>query len=101
MADPTLTTGSPEVKSLVSNELEYLDKRTEFWRQQKPIYARVNEAKEKTMRMSMRGTRGKSLHRNEHPKGRGKGQREFVLKALEEIDQCKILPLPAALLHLR
>ncbi|KAJ8328399.1 hypothetical protein O5D80_003756 [Batrachochytrium dendrobatidis] len=31
-----------DVKGLVDNALKYLDTRTEFWRQQKPIYARKN-----------------------------------------------------------
>ncbi|KAJ3254231.1 Tetratricopeptide repeat protein 25 [Boothiomyces macroporosus] len=32
-----------KVKSLVDDALKYLDMRTEFWRQQKPIYARKKE----------------------------------------------------------
>ncbi|KAI8916067.1 hypothetical protein EDD86DRAFT_186113 [Gorgonomyces haynaldii] len=32
-----------EVKTLVDDALVYLDTRTEFWRQQKPLYARKNE----------------------------------------------------------
>ncbi|KAH6568091.1 hypothetical protein BASA60_008798 [Batrachochytrium salamandrivorans] len=32
-----------EIKGLVNNALKYLEIRTEFWRQQKPIYARKKE----------------------------------------------------------
>jgi hypothetical protein len=33
-----------KVKSLVHDALNYLDTRTEFWRQQKPMYARKKES---------------------------------------------------------
>lgn len=50
LADPTFVTpsmgrGGAAVRGLVSKGISYLDKRTEFWRQQKPIYARINEVK--------------------------------------------------------
>ncbi|KAJ3225287.1 Tetratricopeptide repeat protein 25 [Clydaea vesicula] len=34
---------NPEISNLVNSALIYLEKRTEFWRQQKPIYARKKE----------------------------------------------------------
>lgn len=42
------------VKDVVAGGINYLDKRTEFWRQQKPIYARVNEQKMKTTKKPLR-----------------------------------------------
>jgi len=47
-----------EVKGLATSGASYLDKRTEFWRQQKPIYARVNEAKVNAQRNTMKGSAG-------------------------------------------
>lgn len=40
----------PAVKELLSAGQEYLTDRTSFWRQQKPIYARVNERKARNQR---------------------------------------------------
>ena len=36
------------MSNLVSGGIQYLDNRTEFWRQQKPIYAREQEQKMRT-----------------------------------------------------
>jgi hypothetical protein len=36
------TTSGDAIWSLANNGLDFLDSRTEFWRQQKPIYARKN-----------------------------------------------------------
>jgi hypothetical protein len=48
LSDPTLIGGSSaDIKSVVSQELGFLEKRTDFWRQQKPIYARGYEQKQK------------------------------------------------------
>ena len=49
-----------------------MDSRTEFWRQQKPLYARK---KEKTV-----------LHRNK-PKPKPEDPAGFVVRSLDEIDQ--------------
>jgi hypothetical protein len=47
MNDPSLGLGKNQsVKKLAETGIKYLDKRTEFWRQQKPMYARKNEAKQ-------------------------------------------------------
>ncbi|EDQ91789.1 uncharacterized protein MONBRDRAFT_542, partial [Monosiga brevicollis MX1] len=47
LADPSLKLGEgTSVKSLAKNGIQYLDKRTEFWRQQKPMYVRKSEQRE-------------------------------------------------------
>ena len=44
LADSTLTGGAgADVAAMATSELEYLDKRSDFWRQQKPIYARQKD----------------------------------------------------------
>lgn len=57
---------------LVQGGLTYLDTRTEFWRQQKPLYARRKDTGKK-------------------PSGKKKktkvSQGKYVLKQLEEVDQ--------------
>ncbi len=45
--DPRSSTGE-NIHSLVCDGLRYLDTRTEFWRQQKPMYARHNEKRSKS-----------------------------------------------------
>ena len=70
-----------EISALVQEGLSYLDSRTEFWRQQKPMYARKREKELKKWNRSP--TR---------PISPFKGSREvtdytkFVFKSLEEID---------------
>eukprot|EP00055_Hartaetosiga_balthica_P013671 m.71095 g.71095 ORF g.71095 m.71095 type:complete len:554 (+) comp8337_c1_seq1:58-1719(+) len=58
MNDKSLNLGEAgqDIKSLAHEGLQYLDKRTEFWRQQKPIYARVNERKQKKAERNHRST---------------------------------------------
>ena len=60
------------IHGLISSGINYLDSRTEFWRQQKPLYARK---KEKPV-----------LHRNK-PKPKTEDPTDFVVRSLEEIDQ--------------
>lgn len=59
MNDPSMALGrGDDVKTLAGSGIRYLDKRTEFWRQQKPIYARVNEQKAaRTARQTIKSTR--------------------------------------------
>lgn len=59
MSDPSMALGQgDDVKTLATSGIRYLDKRTEFWRQQKPIYARVNEQKmARTARQTIKSTR--------------------------------------------
>ena len=59
------------VYELVQGGLSYLETRTEFWRQQKPLYARKGNKDAKT--------RGKKKTKPSVGK--------YVLKQLEEIDQ--------------
>ena len=67
------------IYSTVDDALTYLDARTEFWRQQKPMYARKREKELKKYRPSP--TRSKATGGVDHTK--------FVLKTLDEIDSCK------------
>lgn len=57
---PSSGSKSKKLPSLINGGLKYLDGRTEFWRQQKPIYSRKKDAERLTMRMSstMRSTKG-------------------------------------------
>ena len=62
------------VKGLAENCLKYLDSRTQFWQQQKPMYARKHEQKKKE---------------NARKRATTSAQREpteWILKNLEEID---------------
>ena len=60
------------IHGLISGGISYLDSRTEFWRQQKPLYARK---KQKPV-----------LHRNK-PKPKTEDPADFVVRSLDEIDQ--------------
>jgi hypothetical protein len=60
------------IYGLISGGINYLDSRTEFWRQQKPLYARK---KQKPL-----------LHRNK-PKQKTEDPADFVVRSLDEIDQ--------------
>ena len=62
MADPSLVMGQgEEIRNLAAAGVAYLDKRTEFWRQQKPIYARVNEQKAKELKKTQKSTQRATL----------------------------------------
>ncbi|KAM4691884.1 outer dynein arm-docking complex subunit 4 [Rhinophrynus dorsalis] len=63
-----------KVQDMIMNGILYLDTRTEFWRQQKPIYARERDRKI----MQQKWNRDK--HKPSDPT-------RFILKSLEEIDQ--------------
>jgi hypothetical protein len=65
---PNTKTGNA-IWSLANNGLDFLDSRTEFWRQQKPIYARK--------KMSLNS----SSQSNKNPL-------DYILKQLEVIDNC-------------
>eukprot|EP00051_Salpingoeca_urceolata_P013675 m.172611 g.172611 ORF g.172611 m.172611 type:complete len:517 (+) comp17860_c0_seq1:1883-3433(+) len=77
MADPSMQTATSQVTSLASGGVAYLDRRTEFWRQQKPMYARVNEKQQRTMRATKGATRKGSQK---------KATTQFILSSLEKID---------------
>lgn len=68
------TSTSQEVKNLILDGLEYLDTRTEFWRQQKPLYARKRDQRLRAM-----GREGKT--------GKQANPTRYVLRSLEEIDE--------------
>lgn len=60
------------IYGLVSSGIGYLDSRTEFWRQQKPLYARKKE---------------KPVMQRNKPKPKPEDPTDFVVRSLEEIDQ--------------
>ena len=70
------------VYTLVQDGITYLDSRTEFWRQQKPIYARKREKELKKWRPPPT--------RPQNPVSRSRGGEveytKYILKSLEEID---------------
>ena len=67
---------SATIQKLALDGINYLDSRTEFWRQQKPMYSRK---------------RDKEMRDRDARRGSGRGARgdaaKYVLKNLEEIDQ--------------
>lgn len=67
---------SRDIKDKVCDGLDYLHARADFWRQQKPMYARKRD-KERQMR---------ALRRHEH---RTKGEMDRILRNLEEIDDAQ------------
>ncbi|XP_075071427.1 outer dynein arm-docking complex subunit 4 isoform X2 [Mixophyes fleayi] len=62
-----------KLQDLILNAITYLDTRTEFWRQQKPIYAR--ERDRKIMQQKYNRERSKPSDPN-----------QYILKSMEEID---------------
>ena len=66
-----------QVKGLAQDCLDYLDTRTQFWQQQKPMYARKHEQK---MKENSRKRTGKQAQRDPG---------DWILKNLEEIDSGK------------
>ncbi|XP_064643391.1 outer dynein arm-docking complex subunit 4-like isoform X2 [Lineus longissimus] len=70
--DPMSKSGGV-IYDLVSEGLQYLDTRTEFWRQQKPMYARKRERKEQR-------------NQQKHKKG---SPNQYVIDELEKIDEAQ------------
>ena len=71
-AHPDISTASAcneQIRGLVNNCLDYLDSRAEFWRCQKPLYAREREKLE-----AKEGAKGADTTK-------------FILQALEDIDR--------------
>lgn len=64
------------IYDLVTSGINYLDTRTEFWRQQKPMYARKRD---RTLMQQKWSNRKTDPHASDRTK--------FILKNLEEIDQ--------------
>ncbi len=71
-ATKTNTKSGDAIWGLANNGLDFLDSRTEFWRQQKPIYARKSSYR----------TKGSSDPNKQNPL-------DYILKQLEVIDNCK------------
>ncbi|XP_071481076.1 outer dynein arm-docking complex subunit 4-like [Diadema antillarum] len=67
------TDSGNRIYDLVNEGLQYLDTRTEFWRQQKPMYARKREKEE------AKGAREKNKQKPADPA-------KYILKNLEDID---------------
>ena len=63
------------IYDLVSDALEYIDKRTDFWRQQEPLYARQNK---------------KAKPKKKPHKKAPADITKFILRSLEEIDQAMV-----------
>lgn len=65
------------VETLILGGINYLDTRTEFWQQQKPIYARVRDRKLMQQRwLPERKRKPSEVAR-------------YILKSMEEIDMCR------------
>lgn len=73
------------VDDRIHSELEYLDGRVEFWRQQKPMYARKREKELKKVKPEPTQPIGMSLRAQSGPSNHAR----YVLKSLEEIDAGK------------
>ena len=84
---PDLALGGSDiaVDERIHSELEYLDGRVEFWRQQKPMYARKREKELKKIKPEPTQPIGMSLRAQSGPPSHAK----YVLKSLEEIDASK------------
>jgi len=80
LKDPGLVLGRKDrsIYNTVEEALSYLDSRTEFWRQQKPMYTRKREKEMKKYKPSPTQPNTKGAGGADHVK--------FVLKSLEEID---------------
>lgn len=71
-SDPNTTMGKT-IFTLVEEGLMYLDTRTDFWRQQKPMYARRHE---------------KIMQKHRFDSNTGKlAPNDYIIKELERIDQ--------------
>lgn len=66
-----------KVADLVLSGISYLDTRSEFWQQQKPIYARVRERKLRQQRWI------RDKKRKPAEVGR------YIVKSMEDIDMCR------------
>lgn len=76
LADLLLNSKSTKLIDLIQDGLAYLDTRADFWRQQKPMYARKREQQLRRIKPSLTKPVGAS----------GRDYTKFILKSLEEID---------------
>lgn len=73
--DPNTPVGKT-ISGLVSQGLNYLDTRTDFWRQQKPMYARKHEKQMMKRENRSEGSNTAKLSPN-----------DYIIRELERIDQ--------------
>lgn len=71
------------LRDLVIDGLEYLDRRTEFWRQQQPIYSRKRDKYLRNIKPPITVPLGPSIRRG----GTEGDQSEYVRQNLEEIEE--------------
>ena len=70
------------LRDVVIDGLEYLDRRTEFWRQQQPIYSRKRDKYLRNIKNPVTVPCGPSIRKG----GKEGDQSEYVLQNLEEIE---------------
>lgn len=75
--DPNTPVGKT-ISGLVSQGLNYLDTRTDFWRQQEPMYARKHEKQMMRRENRSEGSNTAKLSPN-----------DYIIRELERIDQGK------------
>ncbi|RKP16648.1 galactose mutarotase-like protein, partial [Rozella allomycis CSF55] len=88
LADDPDFAPNDSLSDLINEGLQYLESRTEFWRQQKPIYARKTETKRIHEKLN-RSKQSDSPRRSESAISSQKGK-----SALNEIEMSKKVPLP-------
>lgn len=76
--DPNTPVGKT-ISGLVSQGLNYLDTRTDFWRQQKPMYARKHEKQMMKRENRSEGSNTAKLSPN-----------DYIIRELERIDQAQV-----------
>lgn len=71
------------ISSLVTEGLSYLDTRSDFWRQQKPMYARRHDRHRQRRRPEASASKF--------------SPNDYIIKELERIDQGKAVPIDTML----
>jgi tetratricopeptide (TPR) repeat protein len=66
--------GPPDLSAVVSGGLNYLEIRSQFWRQQKPIYARIGERRNRAVKTSTLGS------------GTGERSKNDAAKVIQRLD---------------
>ena len=80
--DLTIGKSDTSILDKVHTELEYLDGRVEFWRQQKPMYARKREKELKRVKPEPTKPIGMSLR----PAATTNNHVKYIIKSLKDID---------------
>ena len=73
-----------QVRDTIVDGLNYLDKRSEFWQQQRPMYARRRDQKRSLDHALAKGTASAEASHQHDPAG-------YVVRRLEEIDECMLM----------